>query len=243
MAPPILALHGFTQNRRCWGRFGERLAASRTFCPVDLAGHGSAGDLDLDLWGGAHAIAASMPRPSVVLGYSMGGRFALHLALSHPELVSALVLIGANPGIVDDGERLERHRRDLALADHVEDIGVEAFCEEWLSMPMFAGLTPATRFTEERLTNTAAGLASSLRRAGTGSQDDLWPRLAELDDLPILALAGATDSAYVGIAQRMQTAGARIDADVIAGAGHAAHLEAPDATADRILQWLAALGI
>lgn len=242
MVAPVLALHGFTQNRRCWGRFGERFSEGPGFMAIDLPGHGAASGLDLDLWEGADAIAAEMTAPSVVIGYSMGGRFALHLALAHPDLVTALVLIGATPGISDETERRERRRRDLALADHVEEIGLGAFCAEWLALPMFAGLTPATRFTAERLTNTAAGLASSLRRAGTGAQDDLWPRLIELGDTAVLALAGDRDAPYADIARRMATAGARVQAEVIAGAGHAAHLEQPDATADRILQWLASPG-
>jgi len=238
MAVRILALHGFTQNRRCWGPFGERLGAAGDVRVVDVAGHGSASGLEVDLWGGADAIATELVAPSVVVGYSMGGRFALHLALSHRELVRALVLIGANPGITDRDARAERRRRDHDLAAHLEAIGVDAFCEEWLAMPMFAGLGPSARFLDERRTNTVAGLSSSLRLAGTGSQDDLWPRLAELDQIPVLALAGADDHAYGDIVERMGRAHRFVDARRVDGAGHAAHLERPGATAQVVVDWL-----
>jgi 2-succinyl-6-hydroxy-2,4-cyclohexadiene-1-carboxylate synthase len=109
----------------------------------------------------------------------MGGRHALRLALDRPDLVERLVLIGASPGLADTGEREQRRAADDALATHLEQIGVAAFVDEWLAQPIFAGLPVAAQFRDERRTNTAAGLAASLRLAGAGAQESLWD-LAEV---------------------------------------------------------------
>ena len=84
----------------------------------------------------------------------MGGRVALHAALAHPTEVRALVLIGATAGIDDPAERATRRVADEALADRIETIGVEAFVDEWLTNPLFEGLTADSALREDRLRNT-----------------------------------------------------------------------------------------
>jgi 2-succinyl-6-hydroxy-2,4-cyclohexadiene-1-carboxylate synthase len=56
--------------------------------------------------------------------------------------------------------------------------------------------------------------------------------------MPVLALTGENDSAYRAAAERIASLVPRGSARVIPGAGHAAHLEAPDAVSDAILDWL-----
>jgi 2-succinyl-6-hydroxy-2,4-cyclohexadiene-1-carboxylate synthase len=153
----------------------------------------------------------------------------LHLALARPDLVAALVLVGATAGIDDAAERAARAAADDALADRIETIGVAAFLDEWLAQPLFAGLPPWARFDDERRSNTAAGLADSLRHAGTGRMEPLWDRLDALD-VPVRCLAGERDTRFTALAERLASAvGATGSAGTIPGAGHAAHLEAPDA--------------
>ena len=50
--------------------------------------------------------------------------------------------------------------------------------------------------------NDAAGLASSLRLCGTGSQVPLWGRLSELS-MPVLVLAGENDARFCSLAERI----------------------------------------
>ena len=73
-----------------------------------------------------------------VVGYSMGGRVALHLALGAPERVAALVLESASPGIADAAQRAARVKSDEALADDIERLGIEAFVDRWEAQPLFA---------------------------------------------------------------------------------------------------------
>jgi 2-succinyl-6-hydroxy-2,4-cyclohexadiene-1-carboxylate synthase len=238
--PRLVLVHGFTQNASCWGRLLPRLAASRQVVAVDAPGHGGSSGLALGLWEGAAALGATGGR-AVYAGYSMGGRLCLHLALAHPGLVQALVVISASPGIEDPATRARRRAADAAAAEHLEAVGVERFVDEWLSQPLFAGLPPEDAAREERLANTAGGLASSLRMAGAGAQEPLWDRLGELA-MPVLVVAGAQDATYADIARRTVTAvGPNATLALIPGAGHAVPLERPDALADRLLAWLADL--
>ena len=57
------------------------------------------------------------------------------------------------------------------LAERIEQEGTEPFLASWLSQPLFATLPPERAGLEERLANTPAGLASSLRLSGAGAQE------------------------------------------------------------------------
>ncbi|MFZ1438719.1 MAG: alpha/beta fold hydrolase, partial [Candidatus Microthrix subdominans] len=147
------------------------------------------------------------------------------------------VLIGATAGLATSAERAERRGADEALAERIEQDGVDAFIERWLALPMWDGLPEAAQFADERRTNTADGLAGSLRLAGTGAQDDLWPRLGEID-VPVLVLAGGRDQKFTAIGRRLAAALPHGEFRAIPDAGHAVHLEAPERTAQAVTGWL-----
>lgn len=238
----VVLVHGFTQTGRSWRGIADRLRAHghEVVCP-DAPGHGAASDERADLWRAADRVVAQGGR-GVYVGYSMGGRICLHAALVHRECVTALVLLGATAGIEDDVERAARRRDDAARADTIERDGVASFVEDWLTSPLFATLPRHAADVEDRRRNTASGLAASLRDAGTGSQEPLWSRLPELS-MPVLCLAGETDERFTELARRMaQLIGDHATVDIIAGAGHAAHLEAPHAFTERLLRFLAEHG-
>jgi 2-succinyl-6-hydroxy-2,4-cyclohexadiene-1-carboxylate synthase len=225
----IAFLHGFTQNQRCWGPLLWELANEHEIVAVDAPGHGESGHDRADLWEAARLVGETVG-PAIYVGYSMGGRTALHLALAHPELVEGLVLIGATAGLVEENDRHQRRQADDKLASHLLDVGLETFLDEWLAGPLFASLSSEATCRPERLTNRAEGLAASLRQCGTGSQDPLWDRLHELT-MPVVALAGADDAKFSALADRMVSAiGANGSRHVEPG-GHAVHLEQPKAIA------------
>jgi 2-succinyl-6-hydroxy-2,4-cyclohexadiene-1-carboxylate synthase len=232
----LVLIHGFSQTGRSWAGLTADLAGDHEVVLVDTPGHGGSADLALDLPGGAEALVAAAG-PGTYVGYSMGGRLALHAALDHPGAVERLVLLGATAGIEDGAERAARRAADETLAVALERDGLEVFLDRWLSNPLFAGLPADAAGRDERLRNTVAGLASSLRRAGTGSQADLWPRLGELA-MPVLVVAGEHDAKFRLIGERMARAiGTNATFAVVPGAGHAAHLEAPQAFLALLRGW------
>jgi 2-succinyl-6-hydroxy-2,4-cyclohexadiene-1-carboxylate synthase len=183
-----------------------------------------------DLWRTADLLDKTVGGPAVWVGYSMGGRVALHVALAHPEQVQGLVLISTTPGIEGPEERGARRASDEALAALAESEGTEHFIDRWLAQPLFRSLPAESADREARLANTPGGLASSLRLAGTGTQGPLWERLAELREraLPVLVVAGELDHKYSEQATRTASAiGPSARLLIVKDAGHACHLEQP----------------
>jgi 2-succinyl-6-hydroxy-2,4-cyclohexadiene-1-carboxylate synthase len=235
---PVVAVHGFTQTHRSWLPVAERLAPTHHFTLVDAPGHGASADVRADLWQGADLLGA-VGGPGSYVGYSMGARLCLHLALRRPDLVSSVVLIGVHPGIVDPAARAERFADDDAVARRLEAEGVAAFVDWWLKGPLFSTLPSSAAGREDRLANTVQGLASSLRLAGTGSQEPLWGRLPELA-MPVLVVAGERDAKFVELGRAAAAAiGGNAELALIPGAGHACHLERPDAFCQLLAGFLA----
>ena len=235
--PRIVLVHGFSQNRNCWGPLATDLVRDHEVVRVDAPGHGRSSDFHAGLRTGARLIADQGGR-ATYLGYSMGARFVLHLAVANPELVERLVLIGGTGGIDDPSARAERKRNDDAMAARLERDGVDRFLEAWLAQPLFAGLSEEMQFREARRENTVDGLAESLRQAGTGSQDPLWSRLSTLD-MPVLVVAGADDLKFAAEGARLQECiGRNATLELIADAGHATHLEQPDVFGAVLRRWL-----
>ena len=245
MAPAtarVVFLHGFTQTSTSWRPVIEHLiplvARPVQLDAIDLAGHGRAADVQRDLPSEASRVARSIEwdgGPATIVGYSMGGRLALRLALDHPSVVTGLVLVGATAGIDDPTDRASRRAADGALAHRVEQEGVTAFVDEWLAQPLFAGLAPEPDDLAARRANTAKGLASSLRLAGTGTMDPPWWDELSRVDAPTLVVWGERDAKFAAIGDRLaQAIGSDAQTEAIADAGHAAHLEQPAVFASRL---------
>ncbi|MEM7272436.1 MAG: alpha/beta fold hydrolase [Actinomycetota bacterium] len=240
-ADRLVLLHGFTQNVDGWGPFADRLANHADLVLVDAPGHGRSGHDDADLETAADLSVEAGGR-GVYVGYSMGGRVALHAALSHPAAVSGLVLIGATAGLDDPADRADRMAADEALATRLEAEGLPAFLDRWLNLPLFAGLDEQAAATPARLRNRADGLAASLRRCGTGTQAPLWDRLAGIE-IPVLVIAGADDHKFTALGHRLVASCRAAPARLVTIPGtHAVHLEAPEATAAAVVDHLRAIG-
>lgn len=205
---------------------------------VDAPGHGRSAEVMAGLRGGARMIA-DQGGEATYLGYSMGGRYLIHLALSNPELVRGLVLVGATAGIDDPHQREERARADRATGARIRDLGLLDFLEQWVAQPMFAGIPPEHQFLVERMENTVDGLENSVIQAGTGSQDPSWHKLHRLD-MPVLVIAGERDDKYAALGERLRDSiGANAELALVPDAGHAAHLEQPEAFLTILRAWLA----
>jgi 2-succinyl-6-hydroxy-2,4-cyclohexadiene-1-carboxylate synthase len=237
MTPAALLLHGFTHTGSSWDPVVAALGERYRVVAPDIRGHGAAAPatpVSLEAVIGDLAAVAPADRYTLV-GYSMGGRIALHAALAMPSRVRRLVLIGASPGIADRDERAQRRAADDALADEIESSSIESFATRWAQTPVLAGLPwdVLERVHADRLRSTPAGLARALRSLGTGALPSLWDRLGELS-MAVTLVVGERDLKFHSIALEMAAQIAETEVVVATGAGHAVHLEAPVRVAEII---------
>jgi 2-succinyl-6-hydroxy-2,4-cyclohexadiene-1-carboxylate synthase len=239
--PPLVLLHGFTGSANGWGSLLDELAVAGFYViAIDMLGHGQS-DVPADQlrYGMEHCqsdiigVLQQLDIPSgeaILLGYSMGGRIALYSAFSG--YFRALILESASPGIADPTEREPRCISDMALADHIERDGIEAFVNYWQQLPLFASqhTLPADKraaLRRQRLQNNPQGLANSLRGVGTGIQPALHERLPNLA-IPVLLITGELDNKFCSIAQQMQQDLPHAQCHVVPEVGHIVHLEQPN---------------
>jgi 2-succinyl-6-hydroxy-2,4-cyclohexadiene-1-carboxylate synthase len=228
-APAALLLPGFGASAAHWDRVVAAMDGAQAV-PLSLS------DAEPVTPDGVAAMVASRGAERFALvGYSMGGRAALHVALAMPERVRRLVLVSASAGIDDAGERAARRVADDALALEIERNGIEWFVDRWAKVPLFAGDPDWVRdeVAEDERRATPAALAACLRGLGPGAMTPMWDRLGELA-MPVAILAGERDGGYVDHARRLAAAIEHAALEIVPGAGHRLALEAPDAVAQAI---------
>jgi 2-succinyl-6-hydroxy-2,4-cyclohexadiene-1-carboxylate synthase len=228
---PLATLHGFTGRASDWDALSPAL-------PLALAGHdGAAVPAGWSFAAEVDRVAALLPGPVHLAGYSMGGRLALAVALAHPALVARLTLVSAHAGLESDAERAERRALDERWCATLETRGIQAFVSAWEAQPMWRSqdwLPGAVRDRQRdaRLAHDPLALAAALRALGPGAMPDLWPALPRLA-VPVTLVAGALDEKFTALAHRMA---ARIPAArvvIVGGAGHNLLLESPEQIFDR----------
>jgi len=253
-ARTAVLLHGFSGSSADWKELTPALRGmGRAVVAIDLAGHGltqtpadpsrftlaeTARDLE--------AILSQIGIPEADwVGYSMGGRVALHFALTCPARVRSLVLESASPGIRDLADRTRRRKSDDALARRIEERGIKWFADYWSTLPLFETLWELPTETHanlraRRLANVPAGLAGSLRGMGQGAHEYMGDRLREIR-CEVLFVVGERDPKYVEVANRAHRSVAGSRVVVVPAAGHTVHLEAPEAFAEALAaHWNAA---
>ena len=161
----------------------------------------------------------------------------------HPELVERLVLVGATAGIDDADERAERRAADEALADRSRQIGVDAFLDEWLAQPLFAGLPAEAAGLEDRRHEhrRRAGRRPAPRRAPAPGPAAVGPPRPS-STMPVLVVAGERDAKFRRLGARLvRSIGANAELIVVGDAGHAVPFEQPESFADAVRRWFDAI--
>lgn len=233
----IWALHGFLGRGADWdalGRALERAGAPGLRAP-DLFRRPPQVPT-LAAWGAEFTaeVAAEDAAP-ILLGYSLGGRLALHALLAAPERWRRAVIVSAHPGLADPRERAERRRDDEQWAARFERESWDRLLEAWDARAVFGG-TPTARARPEAAFDRAA-LAAALRAWSLGAQDDLRPALERLT-IPVLWIAGARDARYAALAEE---ACGRLPHGTVAiapDAGHRVPWERPEWFAERVITFI-----
>jgi 2-succinyl-6-hydroxy-2,4-cyclohexadiene-1-carboxylate synthase len=184
----IIALHGFFGLPSDWGTFQNlRLEARDIWADAHL---------DLDEWTDRFLAGVGRDKPAL-LGYSMGGRLAMHAALRAPELFSAAIFVSANPGIAGEAEREKRLRQDLKWAERFRKDRWALLLQDWNKQAVLKSPSNFSFHRVERSFDRAA-LASAMDLWSLGRQKDLREGLAALP-IPQLYLTGQSDTKFTAL--------------------------------------------
>jgi len=236
---PIVLLHGFTGDTSTWQLLRTTLEASYQVIAIDILGHGKSDKpstvTSYHMQNVARDIVQLMDGLSVhqahLLGYSMGGRLGLYLAVNYPDRLLSLILESASPGLATEQEREERRIRDNALADKIEANGIPWFVEYWERLSLWESQKSLPQEIlesqrKQRLQNDPHGLANSLRGMGTGVQPSLWDELGSVT-IPTRLIVGEHDKKFLQINHEMAQQIPDVKMITITGVGHTTHLENP----------------
>ncbi|WP_028783546.1 2-succinyl-6-hydroxy-2,4-cyclohexadiene-1-carboxylate synthase [Thalassobacillus devorans] len=247
---PMIMLHGFTGSTRTWDNVVNVLTKNGLqIITIDLPGHGKTiynTERKLSMERVCHDLKSLVDElnssPIILTGYSMGGRTALSFALLYPEYVSKLILESASPGLESNDDQLARVRKDEKLAKKLEDEGIKPFVHFWEDLPLFASQRELpeevqSQIREERMNQSAEGLALSLRGMGTGIQPSWWEKLEQMK-LPVQLIVGEWDNKFISINERMKEKLFDSTLNVVEHAGHAVHVEQPKFFAEIVSEFV-----
>jgi 2-succinyl-6-hydroxy-2,4-cyclohexadiene-1-carboxylate synthase len=223
-------LHGFAGQPTEWDQMQEALPGEA----LDLNSYlGNSWETCLRL------VSDELRALATVIGYSLGARIALGLAMDYPSRIQALVMVSGSPGI-READRKDRRTLDAIRADQLVRTGLKPFFQSWYNLSIFKSLADKPEL-KERLINARLDLdprklASFFRVLGVAEQPDYFPKLSKLR-IPALFIAGADDPKYVSIVKKMADACPRGEYAIIKNAGHMVHLEQPEACRDVVKEF------
>lgn len=228
-------LHGAVGMAADWRPFAKRLADAKVGTravdvwrflesqPLPLAEFGAAFNADA---------AGEVSRGSgrVLMGYSMGGRLALHALLGKNHPWQAAVIVSAHPGLVDPAEREARRSADATWATKALTHNWQEFLTDWNAQPVLGSAMPRDAGADSAMALRRREIARSFVDWSLGMQEPLWDRLSEIT-IPVLWVAGENDAKFLELARRAVAALPQARLAVAPGAGHRVPWEAE--------QWLA----
>ncbi|RMF56516.1 MAG: 2-succinyl-6-hydroxy-2,4-cyclohexadiene-1-carboxylate synthase [Calditrichaeota bacterium] len=244
----LVFLHGFMGRGEDWIDLANEISSDFQCILVDLPGHGRSVNFRTgEIWSMEntarwvlHLLQETTTPPVNLVGYSMGGRLALYLALIYPHFFRKVVLESASPGLKDKQAREARIQLDETRAQQIVSEPMEIFLQKWYSQPLFDTLQQSHKvqpLIASRKQNDPRALAKSLREMGTGVQPPLWDRLPELK-IPLLLIVGEKDFKFCTIAREMSAQNKQVEVITVEGCGHNVHLEAPEKFKKILLDFL-----
>ena len=227
-APWLIFLHGFSGDNREWQPVGERFTPfSRLY--IDLPGHGGSADIMVtsfkQLNDALHDTLCSYNILNYwLVGYSLGGRVAMHFACSQSTGLLGVIVEGGHPGLTSAAERQERQTSDGQWARRFREESLVDVFHDWYQQKVFASLNAEQRknLVASRSQNNGLALAAMLQATSLAVQPDLRAALRNAP-FPFHYLCGEFDSKFRALAAEVST-----DCHVIDDAGHNAHRERPD---------------
>jgi 2-succinyl-6-hydroxy-2,4-cyclohexadiene-1-carboxylate synthase len=247
--PAMVFLHGFMGAKDDWQALLPSLSQHYHCICLDLPGHGS-NHIPLPTPGlsaAAEDIIEKVTRLGYtqfhLVGYSLGGRIALHIAKLYPQSLLSLTLESAHPGLKTDAEKQQRQANDNQWADKLIHMPLPQFLAQWYQQAVFADLTAQQRqhLIEKRQWNNPQQLHQCYLATSLSLQQDCRHVLSQLP-CPSFFIAGEHDHKFQALAsawlQQLTSAPYPLQLSIIDGVGHNIHSMQPQVFSDRLLSLL-----
>ncbi len=235
--PTLLLSHGFGATGRMWDGQRQAFADRWRVIAWDMRGHGETESPDEPArYSTDHTVADMRAllghlgiRRGVIGGLSLGGYVSLAFHAAHPEMVRALVICDSGPGYRNAEARAAWNERAFRRADDLETRGLDALAGSSREM------RDAVR--HHRSAKWLALAARGMLAQQDGRVIETLPAIR----VPTLIIVGDKDEPFLAPCRYMagKIPGARLE--VIAGAGHSANLDQPEAFNRVLGEFLAAL--
>nr|WP_321382610.1 2-succinyl-6-hydroxy-2,4-cyclohexadiene-1-carboxylate synthase [uncultured Vibrio sp.] len=239
--PTLVFLHGLLGSGEDWQACLDELSEFDQVT-IDLPGHGASqaalcSDLD-DCCKSLHSTLSLLfpsHQPLILIGYSMGGRIAMHGLAKNcfSDLnICAAFIEGGNFGLQTESEKRARFENDYRWALRFETEPVEHVLSDWYQQAVFSSLNHEQRQTliAKRSANLGSAVANMLRATSLAKQSYLLPAL-QAQPVPVYYLCGAKDTKFCQLAVSSGLTYRQIE-----GAGHNVHQEQPKQFAIHIKQ-------
>ena len=197
-APHLYPLHGFLGRPQDWHFLQGPIQA--TFCPISLDKIASP-TAGLQEWGRHfnQQIPLQGSSPNILLGYSLGGRLALHALINSPHLWQAAIIVSAHPGLKTREDKRDRLEHDHRWAQRFLEEPWPALMDSWNSQSIFQGQRMDPRAETDYCRQS---LHEQLIGWSLGNQDDLSEAICTLF-IPILWVVGERDLPYRQLADTL----------------------------------------
>ena len=225
----IFCIHGNFQTAKVWQSLEERMKAgfsdlemiTEDLCAKEFQ---SFDDWTEDFCDRAELAANG--EKSVLLGYSLGGRLALHACIHRPDLWQGVVVVGADPGLGSNEEKNQQFTRDRNWADRLKKEHLEQLVREWDEQPVFCGIENSAPRNLDEL--NPIQLSQQFEVFSKGLQQNLVPALSELKNPPVLFLAGEKDKKYQQIGDELAELCPVVESRWVEDSGHRVPWENPE---------------
>ena len=225
----LFCIHGNFQAPSVWKPLAENLKTRNVnldVIPINLENYSFDGFnrwVD-DFCNSVQTLAGQ--EKSFLLGYSLGGRLALHASLHNPNLWQGMIIVGADPGLESQEEKKLQLDKDRSWAERLKREPLEKLVDEWDAQSVFRGIrNQAPRNLGEMNPDR---LSQQFKVFSKGIQQNLAPKLAELKRPPILFLSGEKDDKYQKIGKELAKSSSIVKAQVVPDAGHRVPWENPE---------------
>lgn len=235
----IVALHGFLGRPHDWRSLFQGTPLENFIVPIDLFQDSEVPSLrDWACAFNSYAAKAFSSRSRILLGYSMGGRLALHAVADQPHLWQAAIIISAHPGLSNAELKEQRRQLDFTWASRFKTEDWDSLMIQWGARSVFSG--DSFHFERKERDYCRRTLSNCLETWSLSNQEDLRLQTSRLD-LPVLWIAGEADISYAREAQGMTFKHPLSKVWIVPAAGHRVPWQLPELFMSELTSFLSQL--